>query len=132
MLATVNKLIDSPISAAEIQRQTGVVDSTIKKVRLGTLDVSRIKYYNLKKLYDYQVYLDEENIKENTLNEFQQYFNNLEQTQMDYDKCQELFDINSKIAVRIREIVSDSIDDPSKLEEVNSYLELLRIQDTSK
>lgn len=132
MLATVNKLIDSPISAAEIQRQTGVVDSTIKKVRLGTLDVSRIKYYNLKKLYDYQVYLDEENIKENTLNEFQQYFNNLEQTQMDHDKCQELFDINSKIAVRIREIVSDSIDDPSKLEEVNSYLELLRIQDTSK
>lgn len=132
MLATVNKLIDSPISAAEIQRQTGVVDSTIKKVRLGTLDVSRIKYYNLKKLYDYQVYLDEENIKENTLNEFQQYFNNLEQTQMDYDKCQELFDINSKIAVRIREIVSDSIDDPSKLEQVNSYLELLRIQNVSK
>lgn len=132
MLATVNKLIDSPISAAEIQRQTGVVDSTIKKVRLGTLDVSRIKYYNLKKLYDYQVYLDEENIKENTLNEFQQYFNNLEQTQMDYDKCQELFDINSKIAVRIREIVFDSIDDPSKLEQVNSYLELLRIQNVSK
>lgn len=132
MLATVNKLIASKTSAAEIQRQTGVVDATIKKIRLNTLDMSRMKYFNLKKLYDYQMSLEEEKITGYTYNDFQQKYQDLKELDDADEKYKQLVELNDQLSVRLRELVSGSIDNESDLEVINSYLDLLTKQENLK
>lgn len=132
MLATVNKLIASKTSAAEIQRQTGVVDATIKKIRLNTLDMSRMKYFNLKKLYDYQMSLEEEKITGYTYNDFQQKYQDLNELDDADEKYKQLVELNDQLSVRLRELVNGSIDNESDLEVINSYLDLLTKQENLK
>lgn len=132
MLATVNKLIASKTSAAEIQRQTGVVDATIKKIRLNTLDMSKMKYFNLKKLYDYQMSLEEEKITGYTYNDFQQKYQDLNELDDADEKYKHLVELNDQLSVRLRELVNGSIDNESDLEVINSYLDLLTKQENLK
>ncbi|MEB6279127.1 MULTISPECIES: hypothetical protein [Staphylococcus] len=125
MIATVSKLINSNISAAEIYRQTGVVATTIKKLRLGKQDINTMKYYTLKKLYDYQVSLDEKEIDGDSYNDLQSVYEKLEESDDYKEKYQELLNLNTKVGIKFREIIKPAIEDERTLEDVNRYIDLL-------
>ncbi|MCG7340181.1 hypothetical protein MHZ36_12865 [Staphylococcus sp. ACRSN] len=125
MIATVSKLINSNISAAEIYRQTGVVATTIKKLRLGKQDINTMKYYTLKKLYDYQVSLDEKEIDGDSYNDLQSVYEKLEESDDYKEKYQELLNLNTKVGIKFRKIIKPAIEDERTLEDVNRYIDLL-------
>lgn len=125
MLATVNKLINSNISAAEIYRQTGVYDTGIKKLRLGKQDINTMTYGNLKKLYDYQMSLDEAEIKEDTYAQYQDSYEKLNDIENYEEKYKALLNLNTKLGVKIRELINEPSEDETKLETINKYLDLL-------
>ena len=56
-LSNVQKLIDSDISAYQIESKTGVSRSTISQLRNGKADLMNLKGLNLLKLSDYARYL---------------------------------------------------------------------------
>ncbi len=125
MIATISKLINSNISAAEIYRQTGVVATTIKKLRLGKQDINTMKYYTLKKLYDYQVSLDEEEIDGDSYNDLQSVYEKLEESDDYKEKYQELLNLNTKVGIKLREVIKPAIEDERSLEDINRYIDLL-------
>jgi gamma-glutamylcyclotransferase (GGCT)/AIG2-like uncharacterized protein YtfP len=125
MLATVNKLIESNISAAEIYRQTGVYDTAIKKLRLGKQDINTMKYYTLKKLYDYQMSLDEAEVQGDNYGQFQSSYENLNDIEDYKEKYEALLNLNTKLGVKIRALINASNENEADLETINRYLDLL-------
>lgn len=105
MLNTVKKLIDSNISAAELYRETGVADSIIKRLRLGKQDYDQMRYYNLKKLYDYQLHLEEQKVKEDNYEEYLNAYEKLKETEDFKEKYEQLTDINSDLGKKLRNIL---------------------------
>lgn len=105
MLNTVKKLIDSDISAAELSRETGVADSIIKRLRLGKQDYDQMRYYNLKKLYDYQLHLEEQKVKEDNYEEYLNAYEKLKETEGFKEKYEQLTDINSDLGKKLRNIL---------------------------
>ncbi|MGJ7589112.1 hypothetical protein [Staphylococcus shinii] len=105
MLDTVRKLMETNISAAEISRQTGVADSIIKRLRLGKQDYETMRYYNLKKLYDYQLYLEEQKVNDYTYEQYVSNLKKIEDIENVEEKYEKLLEINSDLAIKLRDIL---------------------------
>jgi len=133
MLNTVKKLINSNISAAELSRKTGVTDSIIKRLRLGSQGYETMKYYNLKRLYDYQLHLEEQKIKEDCYEEYLNAYEKLDNIENYEEKYELLTDINSDLAKKLRNtlkslgVTKEAFKESSEedIEQLYRYIDLL-------
>lgn len=126
MKETVQKLLDSKISAAEISRQTGVSDAMVKRLRLGSQNLEGIYYSNMEKLYNYQLEIETDQ-KYNS----EDYYIDLEEMKRVYklQDYKELLRMNGNICWKIkRQLRTLGIDENSDDEAVQllyAYVDLL-------
>ena len=126
MKETVQKLLDSKISAAEISRQTGVSDAMVKRLRLGSQNLEGIYYSNMEKLYNYQMHIEENrSVDEDAYN---QYLPEMERINKEKDN-KALTRLNGNIAMKLRPQLRDlGFDENSEDEAVQqlyNYINLL-------
>ncbi|MDW4003471.1 hypothetical protein QI294_11975 [Staphylococcus saprophyticus] len=126
MKETVQKLLDSKISAAEISRQTGVSDAMVKRLRLGSQNLEGIYYSNMEKLYNYQMHIEENrSVDEDAYN---QYLPEMERINKEKD-YKALTRMNGNIAMKLRSQLRDlGFDENSEDEAVQqlyNYINLL-------
>ena len=126
MKETVQKLLDSKISAAEISRQTGVSDAMVKRLRLGSQNLEGIYYSNMEKLYNYQLHIEENrSVDEDAYN---QYLPEMERINKEKD-YKALTRMNGNIAMKLRSQLRDlGFDENSEDEAVQqlyNYINLL-------
>lgn len=126
MKETVQKLLDSKISAAEISRQTGVSDAMVKRLRLGSQNLEGIYYSNMEKLYNYQVEIekDQKHINED-------YYKHLEEMKHVYNlqDYNELLRMNGNIYMmlrrQLRNMGFEEDSDDEAVQQLYDYIDLL-------
>ncbi|EVJ48879.1 hypothetical protein JY665_14260 [Staphylococcus aureus] len=126
MKETVQKLLDSKISAAEISRQTGVSDAMVKRLRLGSQNLEGIYYSNMEKLYNYQVEIekDQKHINED-------YDKHLEEMKHVYNlqDYNELLRMNGNIYMmlrrQLRNMGFEEDSDDEAVQQLYDYIDLL-------
>ncbi|HHP3964538.1 hypothetical protein QI113_12245 [Staphylococcus saprophyticus] len=126
MKETVQKLLDSKISAAEISRQTGVSDAMVKRLRLGSQNLEGVYYSNMEKLYNYQMHIeDNQNVIEGAYNQFLQEMERINEIK-DYN---ELTRMNGNIARKLKSQLSDlgfeENSDDEAVQQLYNYINLL-------
>lgn len=126
MKETVQKLLDSKISAAEISRQTGVSDAMVKRLRLGSQNLEGIYYSNMEKLYNYQV-----EIEKNQKHINEDYDKHLEEMKHVYNlqDYNELLRMNGNIYMmlrrQLRNMGFEEDSDDEAVQQLYDYIDLL-------
>ncbi|WP_210133851.1 hypothetical protein [Staphylococcus sp. GDY8P168P-1] len=126
MKETVQKLLDSKISAAEISRQTGVSDAMVKRLRLGSQNLEGVYYSNMEKLYNYQMHIeDTQNVIGDAYNKFLQEMERINEIK-DYKELARMnANIASKLKTQLRNLALEENSDDEAVQQLYNYINLL-------
>jgi len=126
MKETVQKLLDSKISAAEISRQTGVSDAMVKRLRLGSQNLEGVYYSNMEKLYNYQMHIeDTQNVIGDAYNKFLQEMERINEIK-DYKELARMnANIASKLKTQLRNLGLEENSDDEAVQQLYNYINLL-------
>lgn len=126
MKETVQKLLDSSISAAEISRKAGVSDAMVKRLRLGNQTLDNIYFGNMKKLYNYQLQVEEnQDVNEDAYNQYLEEMKRIDRTK----NYKDLTRMNGNIAMKLRTQLSnlglEKNSDDENVKQIFEYIDLL-------
>lgn len=126
MKETVQKLLDSSISAAEISRKAGVSDAMVKRLRLGNQTLDNIYFGNMKKLYNYQLQVEEnQDVNEDAYNQYLEEMKRIDRTK----NYKDLTRMNGNIAMKLRTQLSnlglEKSSDDENVKQIFKYIDLL-------
>ncbi|MEP9853627.1 hypothetical protein [Staphylococcus saprophyticus] len=126
MKETVQKLLDSKISAAEISRQTGVSDAMVKRLRLGSQNLEGIYYSNMEKLYNYQMHIeDTQNVIGDVYNKFLPEMERINEKK-DYKELARMNgNIASKLKTQLYTMGFEENSDDEAVQQLYNYINLL-------
>lgn len=126
MKETVQKLLDSKISAAEISRQTGVSDAMVKRLRLGSQNLEGIYYSNMEKLYNYQMHIENtQNVIGDVYNQFLQEMERINEKK-DYKELARMNgNIASKLKTQLYTLGFEENSDDEAVQQLYNYINLL-------
>ncbi|SUM53565.1 DNA-binding protein [Staphylococcus epidermidis] len=130
MKETVQKLLDSKISAAEISRQTGVSDAMVKRLRLGSQNLEGIYYSNMKKLYNYQLEIENnQDILEETYYKYLKEMENINQNRDFDDLARMNGNIHLKLKAQLYKLGFYENSEDEAVAQLFKYIDLLRRAD---